>query len=289
LPLDDAEPPSLLTRGETTAVFQLESRGMKDLIRRLQARTASRTSWRWWRCSGRGRCNRAWSMTSSTASTAAQAVRYPHPALEPILKNTYGVILYQEQVMQIAQVLAGYTLGGADMLRRAMGKKKAEEMAKQREIFLAGRAPTASTPPARARYLRPDGEVRGLRLQQVALGRLRAGVVPDGLAQAHYPAAFMAAVLSSDMDNTDKVVVLIEECRRMKLPLVPPDVNVSEYRFTVNAPGEIRYGLGAIKGVGEGPVEALVAERKGGGPYRDLFDFCQRTDPRKLNRACSRR
>jgi DNA polymerase-3 subunit alpha len=174
--------------GETTAVFQLESRGMKDLIKRLQPDcfediVALVALFR------PGPLQSGMVDDFIAASTARRRPdRLPAPRLEPMLKPTYGVILYQEQVMQIAQVLAGYTLGGADLLRRAMGKKKPEEMAKQREIFVAG-APRAAWTGAGRAHLRPDGEVRRLRLQQVALGGLRAAVLPDGLAQAHYPAA----------------------------------------------------------------------------------------------------
>ncbi len=283
IPLDDASVYALLTRAETTAVFQLESRGMKDLIKRLKPScfediVALVALFR------PGPLQSGMVDDFIDRKHGKQAVRYPHPWLEPILENTYGVILYQEQVMQIAQVLAGYTLGGADMLRRAMGKKKAEEMAEQREIFLAG---------ARGNDIDPEiaGSIFDLMEKFAGYGFNKSHSAAYALVsyqtawlKRHFPAEFMAAVLSSEMHNTDKVVVLIEECRHMKLPLVLPDVNTSEFRFTVNGRGEVVYGLGAIKGIGEGPVESLVAARESGGPFRDLFDFCRRTDPRKVNK-----
>jgi len=283
IPLDDPRVYALLARAETTAVFQLESRGMKDLIKRLQPScfediVALVALFR------PGPLQSGMVDDFIDRKHGRQAVSYPHPKLEPILNNTYGVILYQEQVMQIAQVLARYTLGGADMLRRAMGKKKPEEMAKQREIFLTG---------ARENAIDADlaGSIFDLMEKFAGYGFNKSHSAAYALVsyqtawlKTHYPAEFMAAVLSSEMHNTDKVVVLIEECRHMKLPIVLPDVNTSEFRFTVNARGEVVYGLGAIKGIGEGPVESIVSARAGGGPFSDLFDFCRRTDPRRVNK-----
>jgi DNA polymerase III subunit alpha len=283
IPLDDPAVYALLCRGETTAIFQLESRGMKDLIKRQQPScfediVALVALFR------PGPLQSGMVDDFIDRKHGREAARYPHPLLEPILENTYGVILYQEQVMQIAQVLAGYTLGGADMLRRAMGKKKPEEMAKQREIFLSG---------AHANGIEPDtaGFIFDLMEKFAGYGFNKSHSAAYALVsyqtawlKTHFPAEFMAAVLSSEMHNTDKVVVLIEECRHMKLPLVLPDVNLGEYRFTVDARGRVVYGLGAIKGIGEGPVESLVAARAADGPFADLFDFCRRTDPRKVNK-----
>jgi DNA polymerase-3 subunit alpha len=211
-------------------------------------------------------------------------VDYPHPSLEGILKPTYGVIVYQEQVMQIAQVLAGYTLGGADLLRRAMGKKKPAEMAKQREIFVTG-ATGRGVEEATATYifdLMEKFAEYGFNKSHSAAYALVS--YQTAWLKAHYPSEFMAAVLSADMDNTDKVVVLIEECRDMKLTIVPPDINQSEFRFTAHEGGEIVYGLGAIKGVGENAIDDLIGERGQHGPFKDLFDLCKRIDLRKANR-----
>ncbi len=282
LPLNDEQTFSLLKSSATTAVFQLESSGMKDLIRRLQpdsfediiALVAL----------FRPGPLQSGMVDDFIARKHGAKIRYPHPDLEPILKPTYGIILYQEQVMQIAQVLAGYTLGGADMLRRAMGKKKPAEMAKQRAIFTDG---------ARARGVDVDTATYIFDLMEKFAGygfnkshSAAYALISYQTAwlKAHYPAAFMAAVLSADMDNTDKVVHLIAECRDMKLRVVPPDVNRSDYRFTAQSDDTIIYGLGAIKGVGQAAIEGLLEERAAAGSYQDLFDFCQRVDLRKLNR-----
>ena len=204
--------------------------------------------------------------------------------MKPILQPTYGIILYQEQVMQIAQELAGYTLGGADMLRRAMGKKKPEEMAKQRALFEDG-----------ARHKGVDGtlaiKIFDLVEKFAGYGFNKSHSAAYALVsyqtawlKAHYPAQFMAAVMSSELQNTDKIVVFVEECRAMKLQLKLPDVNEGQYMFTVNADDEIIYGLGAIKGLGEGPIENILQTREADLPFTDLFDFCARTDPRRVNR-----
>ena len=183
------------------------------------------------------------------------AIEYPHPDLEPILNQTYGVILYQEQVMQIAQVLAGYTLGGADLLRRAMGKKKASEMAKQRSIFVEG-ATERGVEQATASFIFDLMEKFACygfnKSHSVAYALL---AYQTAWLKAHYPAEFMASVLSADMDNTDKVVNLIDECRSMGLKVMPPNLNSSHYAFTVTEDHQVVYGLGAIKGVGEAAVE----------------------------------
>mgnify|MGYP001627126746 CR=1 FL=1 len=283
IPLDDVRVYELLQRGETTAVFQLESRGMKELIRRLlpscfEDIVALVALFR------PGPLQSGMVDDFINRKHGRAEISYPHPDLAPVLSNTYGVILYQEQVMQIAQVLANYSLGGADMLRRAMGKKKPEEMAKQRSIFLAGAA---------ERGLHADlaGSIFDLMEKFAGYGFNKSHSAAYALVsyqtawlKMHYPAYFMAAVLSADMQNTDKVVTLIEECREMKLPLIVPDVNVGAYNFTVNSKGEIVYGLGAIKGLGEGPINTIIAAREQGGPFTSLLDFCQRVDLRTVNK-----
>src|SRR5690554_5774312 len=283
IPLDDSRVYDLLQRGETTAVFQLESRGMKELIRRLlpsrfEDIVALVALFR------PGPLQSGMVDDFINRKHGRAEILYPHPELEPVLSNTYGVILYQEQVMQIAQVLANYSLGGADMLRRAMGKKKAEEMAEQRSIFLAGAA-ERNLPPELA------GSIFDLMEKFAGYGFNKSHSAAYALVsyqtawlKMHYPAYFMAAVLSADMQNTDKVVTLIEECRSMKLPLVVPDVNVGAYNFTVNADGEIVYGLGAIKSLGEGPINAIIHAREQGGPFVSLLDFCSRVDLRTVNK-----
>ncbi|MEJ2669827.1 MAG: DNA polymerase III subunit alpha, partial [Gammaproteobacteria bacterium] len=283
IPLDDAQTFSMMQSGKTTAVFQLESRGMQDLIKRLKPNcfediVALVALFR------PGPLQSGMVDDFINRKHGRADVAYPHPSLEAILSNTYGVILYQEQVMQIAQVLAGYTLGGADMLRRAMGKKKPEEMAKQREIFLTG-AKNNNVDEAQANYIFDLMEkFAGYGFNKSHSAAYALISYQTAWLKTHYPPAFMAAVLSSDMDNTDKIVVFVEECRGLGLTLEAPDVNRSMYPFTVSEHGTVLYGLGAIKGVGEGPVNALVAEREAQGPFIDLFDFCRRVNGKKANR-----
>ena len=283
IPRADAKSFALLKSCQTTAVFQLESRGMKDLIRRLQPDCfediiALVALFR------PGPLQSGMVDDFIARKQGRAKVAYPHPSLEQILKPTYGVIVYQEQVMQIAQVLAGYTLGGADLLRRAMGKKKPEEMAKQRSIFVDG-ATGRGVAEATASYifdLMEKFAEYGFNKSHSAAYALVA--YQTAWLKAHYPSEFMAAVLSADMDNTDKVVVLIEECREMKLTVLPPDINRSEFRFTVQPGGAILYGLGAIKGVGEAAISDVLQERGKNGTFADLVDLCRRIDSRKANR-----
>ncbi len=285
LPLDDADTYRLLKSCRTTAVFQLESRGMRDLMRKLQPDcfeeiVALVALFR----PGPLQSGMVEDFIARKHGRGGETIDYLHPSLAGILKPTYGVILYQEQVMQIAQVLSGYTLGGADLLRRAMGKKKPEEMAQQRSAFVDG-AVARLVPAGRA------GHIFDLIEKFAGYGFNRSHSVAYALLayqtawlKAHHPEAFMAAVLSSDMDHTDKVVTFIDECSSMGLAVLPPDINSSEYAFTVAGPGTIRYGLGAIKGVGQAAVEALVGERGRGGPYRDLVDLCHRVDLRLVGK-----
>jgi len=285
IPFDDPQAFALLKRCETTAVFQLESRGMKDLIKRLQPDrfediVALVALFR----PGPLQSGMVDDFIDRKHDRTGAPVDYLHPDLKPILEPTYGVILYQEQVMQIAQVLAGYSLGGADLLRRAMGKKKAEEMAKQREVFVEG-ARSRGVDEARATYIFDLMEkFAGYGFNKSHSAAYAVLSYQTAWLKAHYPAAFMAAVLSSDMDNTDKVVTLIDECNRMGLQILPPDINASEFAFSVSDDKTIRYGLGAIKGVGRAAIEGLVHERDQSLPYKDLFDLCCRGDHQKLNR-----
>jgi DNA polymerase-3 subunit alpha len=282
IPLDCKKTFALLQACQTTAVFQLESRGMKDLIKRSQPDTfediiALVALFR------PGPLQSGMVDDFINRKHGRARVEYPHPSLKAILEPTYGVILYQEQVMQIAQTLSGYSLGNADLLRRAMGKKKAEEMALQREIFVKG-AVERGVPATTATYIFDLVEKfagYGFNKSHSAAYALLA--YQTAYLKAHYPAEFMASVLSSDMDNTDKVVMLIEECRLLKLEILPPHINHSEYYFVARN-AQIIYGLGAIKGLGEAAIESIIESRKTGGLFKDLFDFCQRIDLRKNNR-----
>ncbi len=285
LPLNDSATYQLMRQGDTTAVFQLESRGMKDLNRRLKPDcfedvVALVALFR----PGPLEAGMVDDFIARKNSNANAPIDYLHPDLKTVLAPTYGVIVYQEQVMQIAQVLAGYTLGGADMLRRAMGKKKPEEMAQQRTIFVEGAT-------ARGVDANRAGFIFDLMEKFAGYGFNKSHSAAYALLsyqtawlKVHHPEAFMAAVLSSDMDKTDKVVALIAETRRMGLKIEPPDINHSRYMFTVSGKHTIRYGLGAIKGVGQGLVDALVAERESDGAFKSLTDLCERSDVNRINK-----
>ncbi|MDQ3563987.1 MAG: DNA polymerase III subunit alpha [Pseudomonadota bacterium] len=283
IPLDGAKTFELIQRGETAAVFQLESRGMKDLVKRLRPDTfddlvALVALFR------PGPLQSGMVDDFIDRKQGRAAVRYPHPSIEPILKPTYGVILYQEQVMQIAQVLAGYSLGAADLLRRAMGKKKPEEMAKQRAVFIGGAVERKVAPAVAGAIFDLMEKFAGYGFNKSHSAAYALIAYQTAWLKAHYPAAFMAAVLSADMDNTDKVVALIDECRRLGLGILSPHINTSAYGFTVASDASIRYGLGAVKGAGRMAIEAMIAVRDSGGAFRDLFDLCLRVDARKANR-----
>jgi DNA polymerase-3 subunit alpha len=283
LPLDDPAVYRLFAEGNTTAVFQSESRSAKDLEKKLK-----------------GDCfediialmalNRPGPLGSGMVDDfiarkqGRQKPEYFHPDLEPVLKSTYGIIVYQEQVMLVAQILAGYSLGAADMLRRAMGKKKPEEMAKQREIFLEGAAKRGADTKVAERLfdLMEKFAEYGFNKSHSAAYALIA--YHTAWLKAYYPAEFMAATMSSEMSDTDKVRVFYEDCRANGITMLAPDINLSGYRFEPVSATEIRYGLGAIKGSGEAAIGAIVAEREANGPFKGLFDLARRVDKRFLNR-----
>lgn len=283
IPTDDTKAFELLKSCQTTAVFQLESRGMKDLIKRLQPDCfediiALVALFR------PGPLQSGMVDDFIDRKHGRAKVSYPHPDLAPILQPTYGVILYQEQVMQIAQVLAGYTLGGADLLRRAMGKKKPEEMAKQRQIFTTGAVERGVAEETATYIFDLMEKFAGYGFNKSHSAAYALVAYQTAWLKAHYPAEFMAAVLSSDMDNTDKVVTFIEECRSLKIEVLPPCINHSYYHFTVNEKGQILYGLGAIKGVGESAIDSILDSRKEKQAFNSLFELCERVDTRKVNR-----
>jgi DNA polymerase-3 subunit alpha len=285
LPMDDPKTFELLKSCKTTAVFQLESRGMKDLIRRLQPDrfgdiVALVALFR----PGPLQSGMVEDFIARKHDTTGATIDYLHPDLKPVLAATYGVILYQEQVMQIAQILAGYTLGGADLLRRAMGKKKAEEMAKQRSVFVSGAVARGVRETQATHIFDLMEKFAGYGFNKSHSAAYALLSYQTAWLKAHYPAAFMAAVLSSDMDKTDKVVTLIDECTSMGLNVQPPDVNESVYAFHVSGPMSIRFGLGAIKGVGASAVEAIIEERAANGPFDSLPDLCRRIDLQRVNR-----
>ena len=291
IPLDDQASFDLLLNAETTAVFQLESRGMKDLIRRLKPdcfedmialvalfRPGPLQS---------GMVDNFIDRKHGREEVSYPDSQYQHESLKPILEPTYGIILYQEQVMQIAQTLAGYTLGGADLLRRAMGKKKPEEMAKQRSVFKEGAEKQGINGELSMKIFDLVEKFAGYGFNKSHSAAYALVSYQTLWLKTHFPAEFMAAVMTADMDNTDKIVGLVDECLRMGIKVNPPDINSGLYHFHVNDKGEIVYGIGAIKGVGEGPIEAIVeARNKQGkqGYFRNIFELCAKTDIKKLNR-----
>ena len=281
LPLDDALTFDVFRKGNTTAVFQFESRGMRDLMKqapptRFEDIVALVALYRPGpmelipdyiaRKSGRER------------------VEYLDPRLAPILEPTYGVMVYQEQVMQIAQVIGGYTLGAADLLRRAMGKKKPEEMALQRDIFVAGAEKNGLSRPKAVQLFDLMEKFAGYGFNRSHSAAYALVAYQTAYFKAHHAAAFMAANLSLVMDDTDKVKSFYDDAIAQGLAIVSPNVNASRYRFEPVDARSIRYGLGGIKGTGQAAINAIVAAREADGPFGDLFDFCRRVDKRIVNR-----
>ncbi len=289
IPLDDAPTFDLLKRADTTAVFQLESRGMKELIKRLQPDSfediiALVALFR------PGPLQSGMVDDFIARKHGRESVSYPHPdyqleALKPVLEPTYGIILYQEQVMQIAQVMAGYSLGGADLLRRAMGKKKPEEMAKQKSGFVEGSLANGIDGGLAEKIFELVEKFAGYGFNKSHSAAYALISYQTAWLKCHYSAEFMAAVLSSDMENTDKVVIFHDDCLAAGLKVLPPDVNQSAIEFSVVDKTTLRYGLGAIKGVGEAALSGILEERRERGHFKDLYDFCQRADSRVNKRV----
>lgn len=304
IPLDDPATYKLLQSCNTTAIFQLESRISRDVIKKFKPDCFADIT-------ALVAIIRPGVLQSGLLDEFFErkhgrlGMAYLHPKLEPILKPTYGVAIYQEQVMQVAQSLAGYSLGGADLLRRAMGKKDAQEMALQRTIFLDGAAKndiSANLANTIFDYMEKFASYGFNKSHSAAYALI---AYQTAWLKAHYPAEFMAAVLSSDMDNTDKVVIFLQDCKLLKLKIIAPDINTSNYQFTVKlrenleVAGKVRggepvikqpqgdellYGLGAVKGVGQAAIESILEARTQGGNFKSLFDLCQRVDGRKVNK-----
>ena len=281
IPVDDRATYELISSGNTAGIFQMESSGFTEMVTKLRPS-------RFEDIIAAGALYRPGPLDAGMVDVfinrrhGREKVTYPDPALEPILKDTYGVIVYQEQVMQISQVLGGYSLGRADLLRRAMGKKKAEVMQKERAGFLEGCSKNGVE-------AKTAGEIFDLMEKFAEYGFNKSHSAAYGLItvqtawlKAHHPVEFMAALLTSEKDETDKVVAHIAEARANGHQVLPPDVNLSDLEFSVSE-GRIRFGLGAIKGVGESAIEA-IAESRGRVPFRNLFDFCERVDLRRVNR-----
>ncbi len=286
--LEDRATFDLLRTAETTAVFQLESSGMKDLVSKLlpdrfEDIVALVALFRPGPLQS-GMVDDFINRKHGRAEMAWPHADYQLDILQPILEPTYGIILYQEQIMQIAQVMAGFTLGGADMLRRAMGKKKPEEMAKQRAGFLDGCVAGNIDRDLAGNIFDLVEKFAGYGFNKSHSAAYALVSYQTAWLKTHYPAPFMAAVMSADMQNTDKVVIFVEECRKMAIPPALPSVQKGDYKFTVDENNQIIYGLGAIKGVGEGPIEAIIEARNKGGKFADMYEFCERVGAKKLNK-----
>ncbi|HVK51674.1 MAG TPA: DNA polymerase III subunit alpha [Pseudoxanthomonas sp.] len=282
LPLDDAKTyKTIFASGNTGAVFQFESSGMRRLLKdakpdRFEDLIALVSLYR------PGPMDLIPSFVDR--KHGREEVEYPDPRVQPILKDTYGIMVYQEQVMQMAQIVGGYSLGGADLLRRAMGKKVPAEMAKHREIFREGAGKDGVSEAKADSIFDLMEKFAGYGFNKSHAAAYALVSYQTAWLKCHYPAEFMAAVMSSDMDNTDKVVGFLDEARGLGLTVLPPEINHSDYMFEATDPRTIRYGLGAIKGVGQGLCEGIVAERRQGGEFANLLDFCKRVDSSKLNR-----
>jgi DNA polymerase III subunit alpha len=280
LPLDDAATYALLRQGNAVGVFQFESRGMKDLLQK-------------------SRPDRFEDLIALVAlyrpgpmdlipefieRKHGKRIDYIDPRLEPILSATYGIMIYQEQVMQIAQIIGGYSLGSADLLRRAMGKKKVEEMAQHRDIFVAGAVKNDLEENKAIELFNLMEKFAGYGFNKSHAAAYALIAYQTAYLKAHYPAAFMAATLSADMDDTDKVHIFIKDSLKNNLTIQPPDINLSSYHFTPVDRKTIRYGLGAVKGTGETAITTIISERDNNGIFTDLFNFCSRVDRRIVNR-----
>lgn len=292
LSLDDANAYQILCDGNTTAVFQLESRGMKELLRNLRPSNfediiAMLALYR------PGPLESGMVVDFVNRKHGRAEVDYFHPDLESVLESTYGVIVYQEQVMLISQIIGGYSLGGADLLRRAMGKKKPEEMAMHREIFEKGAVGKGYDGDLAVKLFDLMEKFAGYGFNKSHSAAYALIAYHTAWLKAYHPAEFLAATLLSDMDDTDKMQIFWKDALANGVAVLPPDVNASEYRFVPvkdaysaqgKPPRTIRYGLGAVKGAGEAAIHAIVAARQAGGVFKSLFDFCKRVDRSTLNR-----
>jgi DNA polymerase-3 subunit alpha len=281
VPIDDSKVYDLFARGQTEAVFQFESRGMQGMLRdakpsRLEDLIALNALYR------PGPMDLI--PTFVARKHGREVVEYPHPLVKPVLEETYGIMVYQEQVMQVAQVLAGYSLGGADMLRRAMGKKKLEEMVQQRELFRTGAAKQHISQDKADEVFDLMEKFAGYGFNKSHAAAYSLLAYHTGWLKVHYTAEFYAANMTIEMGDTDKLRVLHADALEMGMTFEAPDVNRGVYRFEPVTDHSVRYGLGAIKGSGEQAIESLVAARTEGGPFKSLFDFCTRVEKSRMNK-----
>jgi DNA polymerase-3 subunit alpha len=281
LALDDPDTYKLLKVANTTAVFQLESSGMKEMLKQAKPDCFEDII-------ALVSLYRPGPMDLipdfCKRKNKEVAVEYPHPAVEPVLKETYGIMVYQEQVMQMAQLVGGYSLGGADLLRRAMGKKNKDEMDAQRAVFVAGAMNNGTSEFQAGQLFDLMEKFAGYGFNKSHAAAYALVAYHTAWLKAHYPAAFMAATMSADMNNTDSVHIFFKDSQVNGVKILPPDINRSEFRFTPLDEKTVLYGLGAVKGTGDAAISVILAARKQDGPFTDLFDFCRRLDLRKVNR-----
>lgn len=280
IPWDDIDTYEIFAQGHTVGIFQFESTGMRDYLKKLQPEsikdlTAMNALYR------PGPMD--WIDDFINRKNGKIPVKYDHPMLEPILKETHAIIVYQEQVMQIANKLAGFSLGEADILRRAMGKKNVELMAQQKTVFVEGASKNGIDKKTSSSIFDNIAKFAGYGFNKSHATCYSVVAYQTAYLKAHHPKEFMAANLTSEMGNTDRVVVLIDECKEMKIPVLMPDVNESNYEFTVEDEG-IRYGLGAIKNVGKGAIESIVTAREKIGKFTNIFQFCEEVSLRQVNK-----
>lgn len=282
IPLDDKKTFDLYQNGDTIGTFQFESAGMRKYLQVLKPTNLEDLI-------AMNALYRPGPMdfipNYINRKHGNEKVEYPHELLKPILENTFGIMVYQEQIMQSAQILAGYSLGQADLLRRAMGKKKKEEMEKQREIFVAGAEKMHGIEKEKAE------EIFGImeKFAQYGFNRSHSAAYSvvayqTAYLKAHYPAEYMASVLTHNQSNIDKITFFLDECRHQGLTVLGPDINESNIHFDVNKEGQIRFGMGAIKGSGEAAVESIIGERDENGPFEDVYDFASRVNLRSVNK-----
>jgi DNA polymerase-3 subunit alpha len=281
IPLDDEATFALFQKGEMTGIFQFESDGMRRFLRELKPTDledliAMNALFR------PGPMNYIPSFINR--KHGREKVEYPHEWLEEILKPTYGIMVYQEQIMQCAQVMADYTLGKADMLRRAMGKKKVKEMEEHRKIFTDGAVAKGVHPAKAEEIFEMMAKFADYGFNRSHAAAYSVLAYQTAYLKAHFPAEFMAAVLTHNKNDISKLNFFLQECKRIGLEVLSPDVNESGLNFIVNKKGQIRFGLSALKNLGEGPVEALLKEREGTGPFTSIFDLTRRIDPKFINK-----
>jgi len=282
IPMDDTDVYNLIGRGETIGIFQFESGGMRDYLKKLKPSCIDDLI-------AMNALYRPGPLGSNMIDDFIQCkngnkkIEYPHSLLEDILKETYGVIVYQEQVMKIAHVMAGFSLGAADELRRAMGKKKVEIMTMMKHKFIEGARKNSIDEKIASDVFELMAHFAGYGFNKSHSAGYAILAYQTAWLKTHYPAEFMAATLSSEMDNTDRIVILIEECKRMGIEVFPPDINRSIDEFTVEVEN-VRFGLGGIKNVGHGAINSIISARMEGGPFKDFYDFCTRVELKSLNK-----